>query len=322
MGNLFLFFKVKGVGSNYPYSNLINKNRLIGIYEKCKKCIRNYSLEKQKYMGDVAFIKGENKMKELTIIKEQEVLGKQFRIYGDKENPLFLAKDVASWIEHSKTSIMLKGIDEDEKLRETIFTSGQNREMWFLTENGLYEVLMLSRKPIAKKFKKEVKKILKQIRQTGGYIPIEESMSDSEIMARALLVAQKTINNKDKLIEQQQIQLEEQKPKVQMADRFILAKGLLNIGEVAKLFNERLSKSQAIGRNLFYSILRDEKVLMTFGNEKNNPQQRYINQGYFELKTSTYNNGYEEKITKTTKVTEKGVNWLWNFLIKKGYINI
>jgi anti-repressor protein len=71
---------------------------------------------------------------------------------------------VAEWIEHSKTSMMLSGIDEDEKLLETIFTSGQNREMWFLTEDGLYEVLMQSRKPIAKTFKKEVKAILKTIR--------------------------------------------------------------------------------------------------------------------------------------------------------------
>lgn len=64
----------------------------------------------------------------------REVLGKKFRIYGTNENPLFLAKDVAEWIEHSKASMMLKGIDKDEKLRETIFTSGQNREMWFLTK--------------------------------------------------------------------------------------------------------------------------------------------------------------------------------------------
>lgn len=62
----------------------------------------------------------------------------------------------------------LKNVDEDEKLKAIITHSGQNREMWFLTEDGLYEVLMQSRKPIAKQFKKEVKKILKQIRQTGG----------------------------------------------------------------------------------------------------------------------------------------------------------
>lgn len=104
-------------------------------------------------------------MNELKIINEQVVLEKVFRVYGDLDNPLFLAKDVAEWIEHSKVSMMLETIDEDEKLKEVIFTSGQRREMWFLTEDGLYEVLMQSRKPIAKAFKKKVKEILKGLRK-------------------------------------------------------------------------------------------------------------------------------------------------------------
>ena len=73
-------------------------------------------------------------MSKLMIFEERQVLGKDFKIYGTKENPLFLAKDVANWIEHSRASEMLKGIDEEEKLMQTIFASGQNREMWFLTE--------------------------------------------------------------------------------------------------------------------------------------------------------------------------------------------
>ena len=97
---------------------------------------------------------------ELQILKQQNLLGRDITVYGTSENPLFLAKDVAEWIEHSKPSIMLDGVDEDEKLKETIFTSGQNREVWMLTDNGLYEVLMQSRKPIAKDFKKQVKTIL------------------------------------------------------------------------------------------------------------------------------------------------------------------
>lgn len=106
---------------------------------------------------------------EITIIEQREVLGKDFKIYGTLEDPLFLAQDVANWIEHSKASIMLEGIDDSEKLKETLFTSGQNREMWFVTEDGLYEILMQSRKPIAKQFKKQVKLILKTIRITGHY---------------------------------------------------------------------------------------------------------------------------------------------------------
>ena len=97
-------------------------------------------------------------MNNLQVINQQEILGKDFKIYGTLESPLFLAKDVAEVIEHSDVSKMVKTVDEDEKLIRTLFVSGQNRELWFLTEYGLYEVLMQSRKPIAKQFKKQIRR--------------------------------------------------------------------------------------------------------------------------------------------------------------------
>lgn len=110
-------------------------------------------------------------MNELKVLNEQEVLGKQFRVYGTAEEPLFMAKDVAEWIEYDKSSVnkMLANVDDDEKVRMNVPTLGGMQESWCLTENGLYEVLMLSRKPIAKQFKKEVKEILKSIRKHGIY---------------------------------------------------------------------------------------------------------------------------------------------------------
>lgn len=112
-------------------------------------------------------------MNEPKILNEQEVLGKQFRVYGTAEEPLFLAKDVAEWIEYSVSNVskMLAAVDDEEKTIRTISTSGSNyqTEAWFLTEDGLYEILMQSRKPIAKQFKKEVKEILKTIRKHGIY---------------------------------------------------------------------------------------------------------------------------------------------------------
>ena len=115
-------------------------------------------------------------MNKLEVINKQDVLGKEFKIYGDFDNPLFLAKNVAEYIEYEgRTGQLLSTIDESEKLMHTIYASGQNREMWFLTEDGLYEVLMQSRKPIAKQFKAEVKKILKSLR-TGKtkLVPMSE----------------------------------------------------------------------------------------------------------------------------------------------------
>lgn len=119
-------------------------------------------------------------MQELKIIEQREVLGQDFKIYGDFENPLFLAKEIAEVIEHSNSRMMLQGVDENEKVVNNAYTLGGNQEQWFLTEDGLYEVLMQSKKPIAKAFKSEVKSILKEIRKTGSY---QKPMTQIEIIA-------------------------------------------------------------------------------------------------------------------------------------------
>ena len=125
-------------------------------------------------------------MTEMQIIEQREVLGKDFKIYGDYENPLFLAKDVAEWIEHSNARMMLQSVDDDEKVVKNAYTLGGNQEQWFLTENGLYEVLMQSRKPIAKEFKKQVKEILKSIRKHGAYMTPEHWKRQYLIQIRLL----------------------------------------------------------------------------------------------------------------------------------------
>lgn len=109
-------------------------------------------------------------MADITILNNQKVLGKDFNVYGNIDNPLFLAKDVAEMIDNKNVSQMLNVVDDDEKLLYTLHISGQDREVWFLTEYGLYEVLMQSRKPVAKEFKKEIKAILKELRQSGVVI--------------------------------------------------------------------------------------------------------------------------------------------------------
>jgi len=268
-------------------------------------------------------------LNEVFIISEQIVLGKTFRIYGDFENPLFMAKEIAEWIDHNKPSEMIDNIDNDEKQKAIVSHSGQKREMWFLSEDGMYEVLMQSRKPIAKQFKKEVKVVLKSIRKHGAYMTeevIEKTLTDPDfIIQLATQLKEERIKRiaSENKIQEQKLIIAEQKPKVEMADRLFICDGLKNVGEVAKLFNERIRKGKSIGRDRFYEILRTEHILMTFGAEKNNPQQKYIDNGCLVLKTSTFDNGHgKTKMSSTTKVTPKGINWLWNFLIKKGYIII
>ena len=103
--------------------------------------------------------------KEVSVLEnEVTLMGKTFNVYGTVEEPLFRAKDVADWLDISNVSQMAQSVDEDEKGIYNVYTPGGNQDVLFLTENGVYEVLMLSRKPIAKEFKKEVKKMLHALR--------------------------------------------------------------------------------------------------------------------------------------------------------------
>ena len=259
---------------------------------------------------------------ELKIINEQEVLGKDFKIYGSIDEPLFLAKDVAEWIEYDKSSInkMLNKIDEDEKVRNIVPTLGGAQEMWLLTENGLYEVLMQSRKPIAKQFKKEVKKILKQIRKTGGYIPITTAtarpMTDEEIMASALIIAQRTIKERDKALTMANNTIQELKPKADYTDMVLQSKGLLNVTQIAQDYGMSASS--------FNKLLADFDI-----------QYKDKRTGQWILKSKYKGLGWvgssSKDITRTdgtpdvvvhTKWTQVGRLGLYNLLKKKGYIPI
>lgn len=125
---------------------------------------------------------------EMKLIEKTNILGKILKIYGDKENPLFLAKDIAEWIDHTDVSMMCKNLEfEIEKLVQTILVSGQNREVIFLTEYGVYEVLMTSRKKIAKEFRKGFKNFLRDWRL--GKIKVTENSNNN-----LLQVAQNLLN--------------------------------------------------------------------------------------------------------------------------------
>lgn len=106
----------------------------------------------------------------IQIINQQKVLGKDLKIYGSVEEPLFLAKDVTEWIEHSQTSKMLNPVSIHEKIKKVVRTNGGDQECWFLTEGGIYDVLIRSRKPIAKELKTEIKNILTEFRANEDYI--------------------------------------------------------------------------------------------------------------------------------------------------------
>ena len=243
---------------------------------------------------------------ELTIINEQEVLGKHFTVYGTADEPLFLAKDVAEWIEHSKPSIMVDTVDEDEKLRETIFTSGQNREVWFLTENGLYEVLMQSRKPLAKEFKKKVKEILKSIRKHGLYAT--DQLLNNPDFAIAAFQALKEERARKQALE---AQIEADRPKVLFADAVSASKSSCLIGELAKILKQN---GIDIGQNKLFQWLRSNGYLISRRGESwNQPTQKSMQLGLFELKKTNINHADGHTTVNTTpKVTGKGQQYFIN----------
>ncbi|MBR4326402.1 MAG: hypothetical protein IKP73_12835 [Bacteroidales bacterium] len=109
----------------------------------------------------------------IAVLRKTEFLGKTLTVFGTVATPLFLAKEVSELLEHTNSRMMLQSVDNDEKVVNNVYTLGGKQNCWFLTEYGLYEVLMQSRKPIAKEFKKGVKAILKEIRQQGYYATSE-----------------------------------------------------------------------------------------------------------------------------------------------------
>ena len=170
-------------------------------------------------------------MQIMKIIDEREILGKQFRIFGDFENPLFLAKDVAEWIDYdiSNVSKMVNNVDENEK----IITRINNTSATFLTEDGLYEVLMLSRKPIAKEFKKQIKEILKTIRKNGMYVT--ERLLDNPDLAIQAFTKLKEEREKRKELE---AKIEEQKPQVLFANTVKSSYTSILVGELSKILTQ------------------------------------------------------------------------------------
>lgn len=147
-------------------------------------------------------------MNEVKIINKSNLLDKEIDVWGSVERPLFRAKDVVDWLKAKNVSMVIDRVDEEERLKLNLGRKGG--DTWFLTEDGLYELLMQSRKPIAKQFKKGVKKILHEIRAKGGYIATNENDSDEDIMARAYVIAQRTLARREERIRQLETQTEQQ----------------------------------------------------------------------------------------------------------------
>jgi anti-repressor protein len=187
--------------------------------------------------------------------------------------------------------------------------AGRKGEL-LINEYALYDLVLDSPLPSAKQFRKWIThEVLPSIRKTGGYIPHDENMSDDEIMARALLVAQKTIEEKSKLLQQAKETIEDMKPKALVGECLEVSKDSILVRELAKILKQN---GIDIGQNRLFEWLRDNGYLIKTGSDKNMPTQRAMNLKLFEVKhTNMICNG-ETKIRKTTMVTGKGINYFIN----------
>jgi prophage antirepressor-like protein len=196
---------------------------------------------------------------QIQVLKQTELLGHQFTVYGTAENPMFLAREIAECIDYDKTSLnkLVASVDDDEKGRNIIPTPGGNQQVWFLTEGGLYEVLMQSRKPIAKQFKKGVKQILHEVRTTGGYISTKQEDTPEEIMARALTIAQATLAKREERLKQLEVENAQKQIIIERKDEEISIKDdtIKILAPKGKCYDEIMSSEGLVTTNMIAAFL-------------------------------------------------------------------
>ena len=149
--------------------------------------------------------------------------------------PWFVAKDVCNILGHSNVSMALDRLDDDERAKSNLGRQGKTN---IINEAGLYGLVLGSRKPEAHAFKRWVThEVLPQIRRTGGYVPTSESDSDEAIMAKALLIAQKTIERNAQQLRAKDRQIMELEPKAQALDAFTNVEDRLLVRDAAKVLS-------------------------------------------------------------------------------------
>lgn len=235
-----------------------------------------------------------------------------------KNEPWFVGKDVAEVLGYSNTMKAIRDhVKDNHKLAERIVLSGQTREAILIDEAGVYSLIMRSKLPTAERFQEWVtSEVLPAIRKTGGYINGSESMSDDEIMARALLMAQKTIENNKERISQLESDNDRMRPKEIFADAVAASDQTILIGDLAKLIKQN---GYDIGQKRLFEWLRQNGYLIKRkGADYNSPTQRAMEMGLFRIKETsiTCPDGHT-KVNKTTKVTGKGQQYFLNLFLSE-----
>lgn len=229
----------------------------------------------------------------------------QVRIIEENGKPLFCGSDVAKALGYMRPADALaqhcKG-----SVKRRLLTAGGEQDAKFIPEGDVYRLIARSKLPAAERFEKWVfDEVLPSIRKNGGYIAGQETMTDDELLANALMVAQRKIEARDKQIEVQEKQIEAMHPKALFADAVSASKTSILIGDLAKLLKQN---GVDIGQKRLFQWLRENKYLISQkGASYNSPTQRSMEMKLFEVKetTITHADGHIT-INRTAKVTGKG----------------
>lgn len=236
----------------------------------------------------------------------------QIRTTGTSDEPLFCLADLCKALDLRQGDVRQRLTDGVVSTQPITDNLGREQQANFVNEDGLYDVILDSRKPEAKQFRKWVtSEVLPSIRKTGGYIASKVDDTPEEIMARALLVAQDTINRKDERLkrlseenQQQRTKIESDAPRVRFSQAVETSGKSILIGELAKILRQN---GVEIGERRLFEWLRKNGYLCSQGERYNQPTQRAMELGLFEIKKTTINKpDGTTLVSTTTKVTGKG----------------
>lgn len=249
-------------------------------------------------------------MEQLQIFSNEEF--GEIRTVVINNEPVFCLSDICKALEMSNPTMVAQRLDEDERTKLDL---GRQGETNFITESGLYAVILRSDKPNAKKFRKWVtSEVLPSIRKNGGYIAGQETLSDDELLSKALMVAQKKIDEKNQLIAMQDTRIQEMVPKERFADAVASSETSILIGDLAKILRQN---GIEIGQKRLFIWLRENGYLIKRkGADWNMPTQKSMEKELLEVKERTISNpDGSVRISKTPKVTGKGQVYFVNLFI-------
>lgn len=240
-------------------------------------------------------------------IRKFDFRGAALRTLTDEAGePWFVLKDCMSILDLGNPTETVKMFDKDEfSTTEVIDSIGRRQQTYIISEPGLYRLVMKSRKPEAKEFQRWVThEVLPQIRKTGGYIPTTDADDDMTILAKAVMIGQRTMEAQKQRIAEQQTRIVELEPKARFADAVAASDGTCLVGELAKMLRQN---GMDIGQNRLFRLLQADGYLGKSGSNRNVPTQRAMDLGLFRIKetTVTHADGHTT-VSRTPKVTGKG----------------